>query len=327
MKRRGFIVASAAAAAPLAARAQRSDRLRRIGVLMGLAEDDPEGRERYGALRNRLLGLGWTEGVNLQITARWAAGNIARTRTYAEELVGLAPDVIFVNTPPGLAALQVATTSIPVVFVQVVDASEGVVNSPARPGGNVTGFYTFFEYAMTGKWLQLLKEAVPGLRRVAAMQSPTHPAWPRYLQAIRSVAPSLAIEVIAAPVRDTAEIERVIERFAREPDGALIVLPDSLTTAHRGLVAATALRHRLPSIGHIKAFAAAGGLMSYGADLVDLARQAGTYVDRILRGAKPSELPLQGSTQFALVVNLGTARALGLAVPQSIMLRADQVIE
>jgi putative ABC transport system substrate-binding protein len=329
MKRRKFIafLGSAAAASPLAALAQRANQTQRIGVLMGLAENDPEGQERYAALRERLQKLGWTEGGNIRVITRWAAGDIARTQAYAAELVSLAPDVILVNTPPGLAALQTATRSIPVVFVQVVDAAESAANSPARPGGNITGFYTFFEYSMTGKWLEMLKEIAPRVRRVAAMQNPKHPAWARYLSAISSVAPSLGIEVIPAPVQEPAEIERVIARFARVPDGALIVLPDTFTTAHRGLIVAAAARYSVPAIGQSKAFAAAGGLMSYGADLVDLLRQSGTYVDRILRGAKPTELPVQASTKFELVINLRTAKALGLTIPQSILLRADNVIE
>jgi putative ABC transport system substrate-binding protein len=329
MKRRKFIafLGSAAAVSPLAALAQRANRTQRIGVLMGLAENDPEGQARYAALRERLRKLGWTEGGNIDVTTRWAAGDIARTQAYAAELVGLAPDVILVNTPPGLAALQTVTRSIPVVFVQVVDAAESVVKSPARPGGNITGFYTFFDYSMTGKWLQILKEAAPRVRRVAAMQNPKHPAWSKYLDAIRSIAPSLGIEVVPAPVQEPAEIERVIERFARVPDGALVVLPDTFTTVHRGLIVAAAARYRVPSIGQSKSFATAGGLMSYGADLVDLMRLAGTYVDRILRGAKPAELPVQASTKLELVINLKTAKALGLTIPQAILLRADNVIE
>ena len=329
MKRRKFIVyfGGAAAAWPLAALGQRANQIRRIAVLTGLAESDLEGQERLAAFRERLQKLGWTEGDNIRVITRWAAGDIARTRAYAAELVDLAPDVILVNTPPGLAALQTATRSIPVVFVQVVDAAEGAIKSPAHPGGNVTGFYTFFDYSMAGKWLQLLKEVAPRVRRVAAMQNPKHPAWTRYLGALKNIAPSLGIEVIPAPVQEPAEIGRAIQIFAREPDGSLIVLPDSFTAVHRGLIIAAATRYRLPAIGHLKAFAAAGGLMSYGADLVDLVRQSASYVDRILRGKKPAELPVQASTRFVLVVNLKTAGAFGLKVPPSILLRADNVIE
>jgi putative ABC transport system substrate-binding protein len=328
MKRRQFIalLGSTAAASPLAALAQRASRMQQIGVLMGLAEGDPEGQERYAAFRERLQKLGWTDGGNIRVITRWAAGDIARTQAYAAELVGLAPDVILVNTPPGLAALQTATKSIPVVFVQVVDAAESAVDSPARPADNITGFYTFFEYSMTGKWLQMLKEVAPRIRRVAALQNPKHPAWTKYLGALRNIASSLGVEVIPAPVEEPSEIERVIERFARVPNGALVVLPDSFTTAHRGLIVAAAAKYRVPAISQSKSFATAGGLMSYGADLVDLLRQAGPYVDRILRGAKPAELPVQASTKVELVINLKTAKALGLTIPQSILLRAENVI-
>lgn len=329
MKRRRFIVYSAgvAAAWPLAALAQPAGQIRRVGVLTGLAQSDLEAQERVAAFRERLQKLGWTEGGNLRIITRWAAGDIARTRAYAAELVDLAPDVILVNTPPGLAALQTATRRIPVVFVQVVDAAEGTIKSPAHPGGNVTGFYTVFDYSIAGKWLELLKEVAPRIRRVAAMQDPKHPAWSKYLSAVKDVAPSLGIEVIPAPVQEPAEIERAIDMLAREPDGGLIVLPDSFTAVHRGRIIAAAARYRLPAVSHLKGFAAAGGLMSYGADLVDLVGQAASYVDRILRGRRPAELPVQASTKFELVVNLNTARAFDLKVPQTILLRADRVIE
>ncbi len=329
MKRRNFSIflSGVATAWPLVAPAQRATRRRQIAVLMGLAENDPEGQERFAAFRDRLQQLGWTEGDNVNMFTRWAAGDIARTQAYATELVSRAPDVIFVNTPPGLAALQTATRSIPVVFVQVVDAAESTVSSPARPGGNATGFHAFFEYTMTGKWLEMLKEAAPQVRRVAVMQNPNHPAWTRYVAAIRSIAPALGIAVVPAGVEKPAEIAPVLEEFAREPGGALVVLPDTFTTVHRGLIVAAATRYRLPAIGQSKAFATAGGLMSFGADLVDLVRQAGTYVDRILCGAKPAELPVQASTKFELVVNLKTGKALGLTIPPSILLRADIVIE
>jgi putative tryptophan/tyrosine transport system substrate-binding protein len=328
MKRRKLIilVCGMTAALPLAGLAQRSDRMRRVCVLLGLAESDPEGQERYTAFRERLQQLGWTEGGNVQLVARWAAGDTGRTQAYATELVKLAPDVILVNTPPGLAALQAATRSIPIVFVQVVDAREAGVSSPARPGGNVTGFYTVFEYSIAGKWLQLLKEAAPALKRVAVMQHPNHPAWKNYLDAINNVAPSLGIEVIPADVREPADIQRVIAIMGREPGGGLLVPPDSFTATHRGSLAAAAEHHRLPTIGHFTAFTTAGGLMSYGADLKDLVRQSATYVDRILRGANPSELPVQASTKFEFAINLKTAKALGLTIPQAMLLRADHVI-
>ncbi len=329
MTRRTLVsfVGGAVTAWPIAAPAQRPNGMRRIGVLMGLADSDPEGQARFLAFRERLHKLGWIDGSNIQIVTRWAGGDIARTRAYAAELVGLAPDAILVNTPPGLAALQTATRSIPIVFVQVVDAAESIVNSPAQPGGNITGFYNFFEYSMTGKWLQLLTEAAPRVKRVAAMQNPNHPAWTKYLDAIRSVAHSLGIDVISAGVQEPADIERVIEIFAREPGGGLIVLPDTFTTVHRGLIVAAAARHDLPAIGRGKSFAMAGGLMSYGADLVDQLSQAASYIDRVLRGEKVAELPVQASTKFELVINLKAANALGLTIPHSLLLGADHIIE
>lgn len=328
MQRRKLIVLAGgmAAAWPGAGLAQRSDPLRRVGVLMGLAESDPEGHERYASFRERLQQLGWTESGNVQLIARWAAGDTGRTQAYASELVKLAPDVILVNTPPGLAALQTATRSIPIVFVQVLDAREAGVSSLARPGGNVTGFYTVFEYSIAGKWLQLLKEVAPALKRVAVMQHPKHPAWGNYLDALKNVAPALGVEIIAAAVQETADIQRAIEKLAREPGGGLLVPPDSFTATHRGLLVAAAERYRLPSIGHFTAFANSGGLMSYGADLKDSVRQSAAYVDRILRGADPAELPVLASTKFEFAINLKTARALGLTIPQSVLLRADHVI-
>lgn len=329
MNRRNLIafLGGAAAAWPRAARAQRGSQMRRVGVLMGLAESDPEGQERFAAFRNHLQRLGWSEGSNIRVVTRWAGGDIARTRAYAAELVSLTPDVILVNTPPGLVVLQAATRSIPIVFVQVVDAAEGVVNSPARPGGNATGFYTFFEYSMAGKWLQMLKEVATRIRRVAALQNSQHPAWSRYLDTLRSVAPALGIEVIPAGVQEPAEIEHVIGKFARQPNGGLIVLPDTFTTVHRGLIVEVAARYRLPAIGQSKAFTAAGGLMSYGADLADLLRQAALYVDSILRGEKPADLPVQASTKFELVLNRKTAKTLGVTIPLAMLLRADNVID
>lgn len=329
MRRRRLVASlgTAAVACSFGARAQRAERMPLVGVLMGLAETDPEGRERFAAFRDALQKLGWNEGSNIRIATRWGSGDIARTRAYAAELVGLAPDVILVNTPPGLAALQAATRRIPIVFVQVVDAAEGTVNSPARPGGNATGFYTFFEYSMAGKWVQMLKEVAPQTKRVAALQNPQHPAWSRYLEAVRSVAPALGIEVVAAGVQEPAEIERVIQGFARTAHGGLLVLPDTFTTVHRALIVAAAARFRLPSIGQSKAFATAGGLMSYGANLADLLRQAAPYVDRILRGEKPAELPVQASTRFELILNRKTANALGLKIPLSMLILADNVIE
>ena len=328
MKRRTFniLVSGALSAWPLTGLAQGSGRVRRVAVLMGLAENDPEGGERYAAFREQLQQLGWSEGRNLALTARWAGGDTARTQSFAAELVKLQPEVIVVNTPPGLAALQVATRSIPVVFVQVLDAREAGISSPARPGGNVTGFYAVFEYTIAGKWLQLLKEVAPALKRVAVMQHPQHPAWNNYIDAIKNVAPTLGIEVIPIGVEEPADIQRAIEKLAREPGSGLLVPPDSFTATHRRLLADAAQSHRLPSIGHFAAFTASGGLLSYGADLKSLMRQSATYVDRILRGANPADLPVQASTKFEFTINLQTAKAIGLTIPQAMLLRADKVI-
>jgi len=327
MKRRQFIaVLGGAAAWPLVARAQ-VNRVGRVGVLMGLAEDDPEGRERYAAFRRSLQNLGWSEGRNIRFVARWAGGDVGRTRDYAAELVGLRPEVILVNTPTGLAALQQATRTIPIVFVQVVDAAEGAINSPAHPGGNATGFYTFFEYSMAGKWLQLLKEVSPRVKRVAAMMNPDHPAWTKYLSAISTVALPLGIELIPAGVQAADEIDQIIQTFAERPDGGLIVLPDTFTTVHRDSIVSATARNRLPSIGPVKSFAAAGGLISYGADLTDLMSQSASYIDRILRSEKPGDLPVQASTKFELVINRKTAKALGIEFPSGVLALADEVIE
>jgi putative tryptophan/tyrosine transport system substrate-binding protein len=328
MKRREFIAGIGSAAAwPLAARAQKSDRVRRIAVLMGLDENDPEAQQRFTAFREALRKLGWIENDKIRMVARWAAGSVEGTQNDAFELIGLRPDVIVVNTPIGLAALQDRTKTIPIVFVQVVEAGENGISSTAHPGGNVTGFYAFFEYAMVGKWLGLLQRLAPGVKRVALMQNPEHPAWNGYLSSIRPIAASVGIEVIPAGVRNAGEIDRVIENFGKEPNGGLIVLPDTFTTAHRDVIVEAAARLRLPSISSSKSFATAGALMSYGADLADLLRQSASYVDRILRGEMPGELPIQASTKFELVINRQAARTLGLEIPATLLALADEVID
>jgi putative ABC transport system substrate-binding protein len=328
VRRRKFIALLGGAAAwPLAARAE-TEKVRRIGVLMGLAESDPEGQSRIAAFRRTLRERGWTEGGNVRVDYRWAAGDIGRTRTLATELVRSAPDVIVVNTPPGLSALREATGRIPIVFVQVLDASEsGVVLNPARPEANVTGFTNFYEYAMSGKWLTLLKEIAPSVTRVAVLQNPNHPSWSGYQRSSAAAAQSLGVQVIPAGVNAPAEIDGALDALAREPGGGLLVLPDTFNTVHRDRILALADRLRLPAIYPSRFFAAGGGLMAYGADLVELLRLAASYVDRILRGAAPGDLPVQSSTKFELVINLKTAKALGLEVPPALLATADKVIE
>jgi len=328
--RRELLVAlgGAAAAWPLAARAQQSSRIRRVDVLMGLTESDPEAQSRIAAFHKTLQGLGWTEGRNVQVDYYWAAGDIDRTHTLAKELVSSAPDVIVVNTPPGLSALRVETHTIPIVFVQLLDASEStVVLNPARPESNVTGFTNFYEYAVSGKWLALLKEIAPSVSRVAILQNPNHPSWAGYQGSIAKTAPLLGVQPIRAHIYTPADIDNVLDALAREPNGGLLVLPDTFTTVHRDKIVALADYHRLPAVYPLRFFATGGGLMAYGADLVELLRLSASYVDRILRGARPSDLPVQSSTKFELIINLKTAKALGLDIPATLLARADEVIE
>jgi putative ABC transport system substrate-binding protein len=329
MRRRDFIAGLGGAAAwPMAARAQQSGRMKRVGVLMGLAESDPEGQARISAFRKTLQGLGWIEGMNIQIDYRWAGGDIERTRSLAVALVKSAPDVIVVNTPPGSSALRQETSTIPIVFVQVLDASEsGLVANPAKPEANVTGFTNFYEYAMAGKWLQLLKETVPSLRRVAIMQNPNHPSWVGYLDKSTTAGASLGLQVVPTRIYAPEDIDNLLNAFAHEPDGGLLVLPDTFTTVHRRRIIDAAARGRLPAVYPLRFFAAYGGLMSYGADLVEMLRLAATYVSRILRGEAPSDLPVQSSTKFELVINLKTANALGLTIPETLLATADEVFQ
>ena len=328
IKRREFItlIGGAAAAWPLAARAQQ--RMRRIGVLMGLAEDDPEGRSRLAALARALQVLGWIEGHNIRTDYRWAAGDIERTHILATELVRSAPDAIVVNTPPGLSALQVKTHTIPIVFVQVLDASESaIVVNPARPEANVTGFTNFYEYAISGKWLSLLKEIAPSVRRVTVMQNPNHPSWVGYQGSIAAAAPLIGVQPVEARIYTPADIDNTFDVLTHEPNGGLLVLPDTFNTVHRAKIIALAARHRIPAVYPQRFYATDGGLMAYGADFVELLRLAASYVDRILRGARPTDLPVQSSSKFELVINLQAARMLGLTVPPTLLARADEVIE
>jgi putative ABC transport system substrate-binding protein len=329
LKRREFItlLGGATAAWPLAVRAQQHERMRRIGVLMAFAERDSEAPPRVTAFRRGLQELGWTAGGNVRIDYRWSAGDPDRTRANAKELVRLKPDVILVNYGHGLAALQNDTRTVPIVFVNVPDPVDlGFVSSLASPGGNTTGF-TNLEHALAGKWLEVLKEIAPDVIQVGIIYNPEDPTWPERLHQIEAVASSLGVQVTPAGVHDGAEIERAIGAFARESNGGLIVLPNPIVSADRELIVALANRHRLPAVYANRNFVKNGGLMSYGVDLADLYRRAAGYVDRILKGEKPGDLPIQTPTKFRLVINLKTAKALHLTVPTALRARADEVIE
>jgi putative tryptophan/tyrosine transport system substrate-binding protein len=319
---------SGAAAWPLAARAQQDERVRRIGVLFGNSESDPEGQSRAAAFRQDLQKLGWTEHRNLRIDYRWGAGEYERARAYAAELVALAPDVIVANGTPASIAMQRATGSIPVVFVVVVDpVGAGLIQSLARPGGNITGFATF-EPEIGGKWLELLKEISPGLRRVAVIQDPQFLGFAALSGAIERLAPTFGFDVTSLVHRDSSEdLESAIAAFAQEPGGGLIVLPTTLNNVSRHRIFSLAARHRLPAVYPFRHYARDGGLMSYGFDSFDLFRRGASYVDRILKGEKPGDLPVQSPVKFELVINLKAAKPLGLAVPPILLARADEVIE
>ena len=327
MRRREFITMLGGAAAwPLAAHAQQQP-MRRIGVLTPYAADDREGQARVAALHQGLAELGWTDGRNAHIDIRWGAGDPARYRQYAAELVALAPDVIVAVTSVIVVALQRETRTVPIVFVGVIDpVGAGFVASMAHPGGNTTGF-TVFEYGLSPKWLALLKELAPGVTRAAVFRDPTTASQIGLLGGIQSVAPSLRVEVIPIDIRNVGEIEHAVAAFAREPNGGQIVASSALTLLHRDLIIDLAARHRLPTVYNDRAFVTAGGLISYGPNRVELYRPGAGYVDRILKGAKPADLPVQAPTKYELVINLKTAKALGLTVPISLRGRADEVIE
>jgi putative tryptophan/tyrosine transport system substrate-binding protein len=329
MRRREFItlLGGAAAAWPLAAQAQHGERMRRIGVLLPAAADDPEWQARVGAFQQALALLGWTIGRNVRIEYRWGAGDADRFRQYAAELVALAPDVILASGSPSVAALQRATRTAPVVFGSVIDpVGAGFVESLARPGGNITGF-TVFEYGISGKWLELLKQIAPGVTRVAVLRDAAIAAGSGQLGALQGAAPSFGVELRPVDVRDANEIERAVTAFAREGNGGLIVTGSGLAIVHRQLIMALAARHKLPAVYFQRFFVTSGGLMSYGPDQTDQYRQAAGYVDRILKGEKPADLPVQAPTKYELVINLKTAKALGLDVPRALLARADEVIE
>ena len=329
MRRRKFItlLGGAAAALPLAARAQQPDRMRRIGVLMAFEEDDPQAQARLGAFRQGLEKRGWSEARNVRIDYRFSPAS-AQAQVLAKELVALQPDVILSQSTPVTAALQRETRTIPIVFAAVADpVGSGLIASLPRPGGNITGVMQY-EASVTGKWLAMLKEIVPSLVRAAFVANPkTAPFYNYYLQAAEAAAPSLGIEPVPALVENPTDIERVIESFASVPNGGLVFIPDVTTVVHRNLIIAVAARHRLPAVYYSREYVAVGGLMSYGNDLVDLFRQAAAYVDRILRGDKPADLPVQAATKFETSVNLKTAKALGLTVPPGLLVAADEVIE
>ena len=331
MQRRKFLtllaggVAAPAVLWPLPLSAQ--ERVRRIGVLLPAAADDADLQTRLAAFHQALALLGWTIGRNVRIDIRWATTNAAEIRRHAAELVALAPDVILAHAAGTIGPLLQATRTVPIVFPAVVDpVGAGFVDSLARPGGNVTGFMNF-EYSLSGKWLELLKEIVPGVTRAAVLRDPSTPSGPGQFAAIQAVAPSLRVEVTPVNVRDADEIERAVAAFARAPNGGLIVTATGLAAVHRDLIVALAARHKLPAVYYERSFVAAGGLVSYGPDRIDQYRKAAGYVDRILKGERPADLPVQAPTRYETVLNLKTAKALGLDVPQSVLARADEVIE
>ena len=328
MQRREFITFLGGAAVwPLAAQAQQADRMRRIGVLMNLAADDLEGRARFTAFVQGLQELGWTDGRNIRIDYRWAAGDADRFRRYAAELVALTPDVILANGSAAAGPLLQATRAVPIVFVLVPDpVGAGFVNSLARPGGNATGF-TQFEYSIGAKWLELLKEIAPGVTRVAVIRDTALAAGTGQWGAIQSVAPSVGVEVSPVNMFDAPEIERAIAAFARSANGGLIVTASTMAAHHRELIIRLTARHKLPAVYYERYYTSSGGLISYGPDSIDHYRRPAGYVDRILKGEKPADLPVQAPTKYELIINLKTAKALGLTVPPTLLARADEVIE
>jgi putative ABC transport system substrate-binding protein len=328
VKRRDFITLIGGAAAwPLAARGQEPERMRRIGVLMNATADDRDGQARVIAFVQALQELGWTDGRNARVDIRWGAGDAERYRGYAAELIALAPDVILAPTSGVVAALQRATRTVPIVFVGVIDpVGAGFVASLARPGGNTTGFAAF-EYGISGKWVALLKEIAPGVTRAAVIRDPSLAAGIGQLAAMQAVAPSLGVELSPLDVRDDSELERAIAAFAHAPNGGVIVAAGPAANVRREQINALVVRHLLPAVYPFRYYVESGGLISYGSDLISQYRPAAGYVDRILRGAKAADLPVQAQTKYELVINLKTAKALGLTVPPTLLARADEVIE
>jgi putative ABC transport system substrate-binding protein len=327
LRRREFIAGLGGAAAwPLTVRAQQGDRVRRVGVLVGLDENDPSEKAAVPAFTQALADLGWTDGRNVRIDLRWGGGDANRIRALAKELVDLQPDIIVTSTTAPTVAVQRETPTIPIVFANVGDpVASGIVARLDRPGGNITGF-AVFEASLGGKWLELLSEIAPGLKRVAIMFNPDTAPASVYIPSFETGARSLKVEPIIAPVHGDVEVETAINALGREPGGGLVVM-DNFTFMHRAPIILAAARNNVPVVSSISDFVRDGGLLSYGPDPVDILRRAATYVDRILRGEKPGDLPVQFPTKFEMIVNLKTAKALGLDVPQSILLRADEVIE
>jgi putative ABC transport system substrate-binding protein len=328
MKRRDFITLLGGAAAwPVAARAQKREPLRRIGVLMNTSADDPEGQARIAAFHQGLQEWGWTLGRNVRIDVRWGAIDADNSRRYAAELVALAPDVILAAASAAMGALQQTTRTVPIVFVTVIDpVGAGFVESLARPGGNATGF-ALHEYTLSGKWLELLKEIAPGVTRAAVLRDPAVGSGTGQYAIIQAAAQSLGVELRPIDVRDPGEIERAIVAFVQVPNGGLIIVGAPAAVIQRNLIITLAARHQLPAVYANPYFARSGGLISYGPDSIDPYRRAAAYVDRILKGEKPADLPVQAPTKYELVINLKTAKALGLTAPDSLLARADEVIE
>jgi putative tryptophan/tyrosine transport system substrate-binding protein len=329
MKRRAFIAALGGAAAwPVVARAQQSEHMRRIGVLMNRAANDPEGQARLAAFRQALQQSDWSDGRNVRIDTRWGEDDVDRERQAAAELVALAPDIIFASGTLSVAALKRVSRTLPIVFVGVTDpVGAGFVDSLARPGGTVTGFM-IYEYSFGAKRLDLLRQVAPSVTRIAVLRDPTNPAGGAEFAVIQAASQSLRLELsLIDSRRDTSEIDRAITAFARSPNGGLILVPNAAVSVRRDLIIMLAAKHKLPTIYPFRYMAAAGGLMSYGPDVVEQCRSAAGYVDRILKGEKPGDLPVQAPTKYELVINLKTAKALGLDVPQSLLAGADEVIE
>jgi putative tryptophan/tyrosine transport system substrate-binding protein len=330
MRRREFlgVLGGAAAGWPVLARAQQVERMRRVGIINGgEALDSPDVQASIGAFVQEMQQLGWIDGRNLRIDQRAGLGDPENLRKYAVELVALEPDVILVIGAATMAPMLQATRTVPIVFVSVTDpVGAGFVDSLARPGGNATGFLQF-EYSLAGKWLELLKQIAPGVTRAAVLRDPAISSGPAQFAAIQSAAPSVGMEVSAINLRNAGEIERAIAAFARSGNGGLILTSSGLAVVHRERIIALAARHKLPAVYYRRYFVATGGLISYGFDIVDMHRRAAAYVDRILRGEKPADLPVQAPTKYELIINLKTAKALGLTVPQGVLARADEVIE